>query len=260
MPKIFLSHSSKDNTLVGQVYQKLRNAFLHPYLDEEQLTFGSNLFNDIYVEIENCDIFIAFISPNYTSDWCIRELESAMEFDKKKKILPVIIMQGEQDDGKWALEMAPIIRITLRRFSAARLFPSKNLDTICQGLIKSAWAEQPIRLAEMQHLTFQAANTALQVITFEMDDYVKAEILKNWNFNLNDFIATASDNVIKKGVPVGFVGKGPNRLYTFLSIPLANNRDIFVYNEHTYEFVCVYTKRISDNYIGKTIPHKITFK
>ena len=93
-PLVFLSyaHEWKDDARYVAAYVGARG--VRVWFDEERLTVGDALDKNVIQAVESADYFIPLLCRDYSlSEWCIRELETAIEADRK--ILPVKVESGE---------------------------------------------------------------------------------------------------------------------------------------------------------------------
>ena len=89
-PKIFLSNSSTTSKiLIKEIMKKLeseRIEYFH-YEKEEGIALGENWKKILTVEVQQCDIFIALISHDYTdSEWCMYEMKLALDRHEQDKV------------------------------------------------------------------------------------------------------------------------------------------------------------------------------
>lgn len=93
MAKAFLSHSSKDKTLIKKVAKQLGNK--NCILDEISFDPGRKTLEEIFNELDKSDIFVIFLSEHsLESPWVKKEIKRAKEnLDKEsiERIFPIII-------------------------------------------------------------------------------------------------------------------------------------------------------------------------
>jgi len=78
MPRVFLSHNSKDKAIVKKVGEYLTRCLLKVWLDDSEMPGGAHLSSEITKGIHGSNYFLPFISNNYCkSDWCFTELRKA---------------------------------------------------------------------------------------------------------------------------------------------------------------------------------------
>ncbi|HEY5003056.1 MAG TPA: TIR domain-containing protein [Ktedonobacteraceae bacterium] len=92
-PRIFISHSSKDNTFGNRIVRDLREALRNDdavwYDTQGGLNGGDVWWREIVQELEQRDIFILIISPEaMDSEWIRREFLIAQT--TKKQIIPIL--------------------------------------------------------------------------------------------------------------------------------------------------------------------------
>lgn len=95
MPKIFLSHSSRDKFFVRRLAESLQANGVQIWLDEAEINVGDSLTDKIGRAIDETDFFGVVLSHNSVgSEWVQRELRVAMQKElsaRKVVILPILI-------------------------------------------------------------------------------------------------------------------------------------------------------------------------
>jgi hypothetical protein len=138
MPKVFLSHSSKDKGYVEIVAQKLgrENIVYDAFTFEE----GNKTIDEIYSGLDESDIFVFFISnESLDSEWVRKEINYAstlLSEDKIKRFYPIIIDTTSFNDKRipsWIQEY------NLRNVSQ----PKKAAQRIFQKLKLVSWELYP---------------------------------------------------------------------------------------------------------------------
>jgi len=245
MGKVFLNHKSQEKKLVKAIQQHLESCLIQTWLDEEQLRPGHNLLNEIYSGVTDNNYFVAFISERYLdSAWCLRELDTA-EVNNNIKIIPVVI-----GNSKVIMEKAtPTIKSLLSRNKYIEL-NEYDLPQTAQAIAQAIWQNHPVRFLPVRIIEIEGVK--LQLIEFDADKDIPNNLFKTWDFKIDDFLHTSSssdgkEKPIKGDIPVAIYGRGPAWLFAFLSIPLANMYDIFLYNYGDKSFICVHAQRSSDN-------------
>ena len=93
MAKAFLSHSSKDKSIVRKVANQLGNK--NCVLDEISFDPGRKTLDQIFRELDSSDIFVLFISnESLESEWVKKEIRRAKENINSEildRIIPIII-------------------------------------------------------------------------------------------------------------------------------------------------------------------------
>jgi TIR domain len=82
-PRVFLSHSKKDEVLIKRLAIDLRIARIDAWYDDWEIPVGASLRAKIFEEgIKDCDLFFAYLSASaVASEWCRRELDAAFVLD-----------------------------------------------------------------------------------------------------------------------------------------------------------------------------------
>lgn len=94
MPKVFISHSSKDKPFVRKLKEDLNFNEIETWLDEDELQVGDKLYDSLMLGLAKSTHFLIVLSNNINgSEWVEAEIKEAISsFDKKilKKIIPVV--------------------------------------------------------------------------------------------------------------------------------------------------------------------------
>lgn len=153
MPKVFLSHNSKDKPKVRKIADVLIKEGIEVWIDEVEMNIGDPLIEKIAEGIKETDCLIAFISANSVhSNWVQKELKLALTseiLEGKVQVLPVVLDNCEipfflldklyadfRDPRTRAIEMDKLIRSIYS--SASKLNPlvklpkPSNLDSLSQ--------------------------------------------------------------------------------------------------------------------------------
>lgn len=101
--RVFLCHSSNDKPAVRELYQKLcAEAWIHPWLDEEELYPGQNWNFEIEKAVEAADVIIVCLSKGSTTKegYVQREIRVALDYAEYKPestlyIIPVRLEECE---------------------------------------------------------------------------------------------------------------------------------------------------------------------
>jgi hypothetical protein len=88
------------------------------------------------------------------------------------------------------------------------------------------------------------------------DKDLPADFLKTWNFDIRDHLAKNKEtNKQIKTNAVAFSGGMPQWLVAYLTMPLFNTREVWVYNRNPFKsFICV--RGDSANF-GSFVPYEI---
>ncbi len=86
--RIFISYSSNDKVLAGDLKADLDTYGFDTFLAHEDIDFATDWEKQILRELKSCDIFIPILSESFKeSDWASQEIGIAIEL--QKKILPL---------------------------------------------------------------------------------------------------------------------------------------------------------------------------
>lgn len=255
MPRVFLSHKSQDKDKVLAINAHLKRALIDTWIDVDGMQAGDALATKIHHGIAESPAFIAFISERYfDSDWCPEELEAAYNLKVKKKLRIIPVLMGDREAF---LEKGNFIINNLIESTKCLDYKPENPEQTANELIKAVWKPEPIRFSKIREIEHEGIK--LQVVSFETDNPLPADLFQDWHFRLDDFMAESPAHVhqpIRHDTAVGFFGRGPNWVYSYLAIPLANKREIFMYNTVTEGYICVYARQARAELLGKVIPSK----
>ncbi len=82
--RVFLSHSSKDQDMVEQIYKAIVQLGMHCYVDNRDQRAGEYIPQILKDEIDDCHILVAVYSMDgYASHWVHEEVGMAYYADKK---------------------------------------------------------------------------------------------------------------------------------------------------------------------------------
>jgi hypothetical protein len=80
-PVIFLAHASEDKKRVRELYWKLKNIGLHPWLDEENISSEKDRHAEVLNAVSKCGIFILCLSTHSIDDEDYLNEESRLALD-----------------------------------------------------------------------------------------------------------------------------------------------------------------------------------
>ncbi|MGD2084964.1 MAG: toll/interleukin-1 receptor domain-containing protein [Candidatus Aminicenantes bacterium] len=260
MPRVFLSHNSKDKTIVKKVGDYLTRCLLKVWLDDSEMPGGANLSNEITKGIHGSNYFVPFISKNYFgSNWCFTELRKASNYavENKIKILPVLLEPMEVLKPNDLPEDRRIIFTDLFKDLKYIEIDKYNQELGIKRIAESVWQSEPVRFKHIEEKTID--QVSLQIINFDIDKDLPTTLLQTWDFCIMDFLAQDEENrdnkPIKFNLPIAFFGRSPNWLTTAMVVPLFNKRTIFIYNSPANEYICAYSTS-KDNMLGKVLKPK----
>lgn len=256
MPKIFLSHKTEDKSLVLKAEQVLMQSLIETWMDKDSMAGGDQLGDKILKGINESAVFAAFISERYfDSNWCPKEFQHAYQrsIAGQIRILPILIgdVQKILEKSKENSTINSVLSTT-KYVTFDQYDPQKSHQEILDAIWNPAF--EKVRFKPVKSVTLEGL--PMQIISFETDS-LPSDFLNTWQFSLDKFISTdpEDDKPIKFGQSIGFFGRGPNWIYGYLAIPLANKRNVFMYNTSTNDFICVYANRDRPELLGKTVKH-----
>jgi small GTP-binding protein len=99
MPKVFLSHSSKDKDFVHQIAEKLEKNGIEVWLDEDKIKVGDSILQKIAQGLQETDYILYVLSPNSVDSNWVREEFGAIMIDQIKtgkiRVLPLLYKDCE---------------------------------------------------------------------------------------------------------------------------------------------------------------------
>src|SRR5262245_46867965 len=92
MPKVFISHSTEDRTLVRkQILDPLFRAGIEIWYSVDSIRTADHWERTILQGLQGCDWFLVVLSPRAAkSEWVKDELHWAME-ERQGRVIPVLI-------------------------------------------------------------------------------------------------------------------------------------------------------------------------
>lgn len=260
MPRAFLSHKTEEKDIARFVQKYLARCLINAWLDTSDMPGGVKLTNSILQGIATSPYFIAFISPHYVrSNWCIRELEEADRHAQNGKatIIPVLL--------------TPYAELALDDIAPDRTIFLESILSRYVGILynqhEPEQSAHAIAAAIGQHAKIQfdpvvskiIAGTELQIIQFDITapgNILSPDILRTFDLNIErDFLACreGEDKPLRAGKPVAFSGQGPNWLYAYLVAPFKNLCPVYVFNNRSNEYICVYDNDITARRVGSVL-------
>jgi WD40 repeat protein len=90
MSQFFISYSRKDLDIAEKIINALAKDDLEPWIDWKSIPKGEKFEEEIYLGIEESEIFLFLLSPDSAqSGWCNKEIGHAVK--NGKRILPIVI-------------------------------------------------------------------------------------------------------------------------------------------------------------------------
>lgn len=133
---VFLAHAKENKDQVKQLYKKLKEAGLDPWMDEFDLPFGINWDVAIRKAIRKCNFFLACLSQKSINKtgYVQKELRFALdEFQNKPTntiyFIPVLLEDMD-------LSELYIDKIALSNYHASRVYEKEGLEKLIQQLQK----------------------------------------------------------------------------------------------------------------------------
>lgn len=255
MPNVFLNHSSKDKQIVLKTQTYLYSCFINSWVDKD-IKPGNNIWDEINSNIQNGRYFMPFISKNYcNSDACMDELANAHAryIKGELKIIPVLLIEpNELDLTSFTDDKSKLLNLIIENLKYVE-FDIYNKEPGLKNIAEAVWSHECIKFNPIE--TLDIGSKKLQIIRFQTTtNELPSNYLEEFDFDIESFISKdINDNkLINPNIPVAFNGAAPNWLITFFTIPFKNQRTVFLFNNRSGDYVCVYSLD-KDNMLGKTI-------
>jgi hypothetical protein len=90
----FLSYNSQDRSAVEELYRRLKDAGLEPYLDSSEVLGGRPPVRELGLALVECKTCVVFLGPSGLGDWQKEELQIAIDLrtrDKEFHVVPVLL-------------------------------------------------------------------------------------------------------------------------------------------------------------------------
>lgn len=249
MPRVFISHKSEDTNVSKKIKEALDASLIYSWLDDAHLNGGANFANTFITEIDKCDIFMPIISELYVqSKWCMEELRIAYpkKVDEKLIILPIVI-----SDPNTLKESNPIVKSILESTTYI-LFDTYNEKKSCNLITNSVNSYSLVYFQPIKEIELDSIKMLFLEVSKNSSD-LPLDLIEKWKFKITDFVAGSNidKKPLKYDLPVVISGNCPNWLLSNIIMPLANKRDVYIYNQYTKSYTCVYS--LGDKKTGKVI-------
>jgi len=257
MPKIFLSHCSKDKRMVEEIEKSLQNSLIKTWIDEVDIPGGGRLTEEILKGIKGCDYFAPIITNNYIhSDWCFDELEDAITLARRNKIKIFPILLEEKSELKFGdrLELKTFFEIKIFSKIAYIAFDPNDFDKSIKNLLNGFWGNESVKFEPLKSISLNNKKSILIEFSITKGTLI-SNFIETWNFNIKEFVAdtTSDGKPLKFDLPIVFSGRAPGWLLMYLAIPFNNLRTVYVYNNQTKDYICVCTPLNSDHVLGSAV-------
>ncbi|MBR4791785.1 MAG: toll/interleukin-1 receptor domain-containing protein [Treponema sp.] len=107
-PRVFLSHSKKDEEFIVKIANDLRLAQIDSWYDDWEIPPGTSIRRKIFEEgIPNCDVFFVYLSENsIDSYWVTKELDAAIIQQAESRNENIILFcSSEEVRSKLSLDL-----------------------------------------------------------------------------------------------------------------------------------------------------------
>jgi hypothetical protein len=254
--QVFISHKSKDKEEAKKIKKYLERCFIKVWLDKDELK-GGDTFSTAFINGIKGNTTLIFLSEEYIdAPWCQNEFNIAYNqfVNKKGKIIPV--MPSDEDEAKKIFAKAkssyPELYQVLESVKYETYNPYKPDDS-CKAIAEAVQKGNSIRMKPLKQI--EIVGQPMQFIDFEIDRDTPLEVFQTWDCDIMHFMDFSNDGSkpIKKDIPIALFGKGPAWFYAYICIPFANKNEVFIFNEPTGKYVCVYARDDKKAMLGKVL-------
>lgn len=204
---IFLAHASEDKERVRELYKKLKQNGLEPWLDEEDLLPGVKWDDKIKEAIKNARFFMACLSEHSVSKngYIQKELRLALNELEQKSSDVIYFIPALIDDVE--LPNITVGTISLRDYQAVKIFDDIGLDKLISHLKKQANVISEIKKRENPN--FQNLRRSISQGQTETALRLLMEIVKDKNDDLynNVLLISSRYNRISKENILGIISR-----------------------------------------------------
>ena len=257
MSKVFISHKWEEKNFAKSLQSYLESCLLSTWLDERDLHSG-NLTNEVLNAIDTSECLVAMISERYLdSKICLLEFERAFQKKISGNYRIVITTLGdrrmliEKAKNKCLNQIAHLLENDI-----CIPFNQYDLTVSNAAITKAIVAHYPIYFTPIKRQS--VAGQDLQIIEINALN-VPTDVFKNLNLEIEDFISLSDDDAkpIKRGIPVALFGRTAAWIYAHIAMSFYNKRDVFIYNNTTDDFICIYSLTANkDKYTGLVLKSK----
>ncbi len=98
-PRVFLSHSKKDEDFIIKIADDLRIAQIDSWYDDWEIPPGTSIRSKIFDEgLPNCDVFFVYLSENsINSYWVSKELDAAITLQSENKTENIVLFCSSEE-------------------------------------------------------------------------------------------------------------------------------------------------------------------
>ncbi len=179
-PRVFLSHSKKDEDFIIKIAADLRIAQIDSWYDDWEIPPGASIRRKIFEEgIPNCDVFFVYISENsIDSYWVTKELDAAITLQSENKTENILLFcSSEEIRAKLPIDLRScnIPVLTENDYTRSMLkFVAAIYQNYTNNINKKIQSEQNNEILLLKNQILELQNTLLQT-----ESRIDFEELKN---------------------------------------------------------------------------------
>ena len=188
---IFMAHASEDKAYVRQLYHKLKNNGLEPWLDEENLLPGVNWDNNIKEAIRNSRFFLMVLSSNSVSKsgYIQKELRMALKELEQKASDVIYFIPALIEDVE--LPNITVGTINLTDYQAAKIYNDEGQQKLIEYLRQQV--NIVVKVKRKENPTFKKLKTEISKGQIESAlEKIREYVQLKDNYMLNETILLTS--------------------------------------------------------------------
>jgi hypothetical protein len=245
MTQVFLNHKSEEKSIAIAVKKYLNRCLISVWIDSDEMHGGSMLSSSILEGINTSRYFLAFISPRYVrSDWCMRELEEAESSAIRGKVIIIPVLLTPKDElrlNELSSRSATLLNSILSRYVFIN-YDKYDPDLSARNISNAIAQQQLIQFEPVQLTNIDGID--VQLIQFDLiNGLLPTNLFQKWTLNFeHDFLSykDGEEKPLRAGKPVALNGKGPAWLYSYLTVGFKNLCPVYIFNNPSEEYICVY--------------------
>ncbi|XP_040990932.1 TMV resistance protein N-like [Juglans microcarpa x Juglans regia] len=211
--EVFLNFYGKDTRkgFTGHLHDALKQKGILVFRDDETLKQGEYIFEALLKAIQKSQYVIVILSANYASSkWCLRELAKIVEWEKKTKLITIILIFYYVDPSD----------VRNQRGTFAKAFAAHEKDPMVDIKEIEIWKKAFSKVGNIkgEHIHDRYESTIIQDISrrishelnsrFSRHDYDKLVAIHSQVDKMMELLDVESDDVLFIGIHgMGGVGK-----------------------------------------------------
>lgn len=200
-PRVFLSHSKKDQQFIEKLSSDLRAARIDVWYDEWEIPSGISLRRHIFDEgIPNCDLFFVYLTPNSAESYWVRsELDAAFIEDARKRGgFITLFVDNDETRELLSLDLKPLRSPILNNDNYMRPFGeliSRAWEACYRRIISEVDKNHKIQILELKNELAERDIKIAQMLSSSRDQTVQSIIsrLESKSYNIDGKDVSAAE-------------------------------------------------------------------